>query len=352
MGSIQNNVRFHLVSDIKFAVTTEDLKKKFRFNLCFKIKPYNGLKLWRIHKFVREPMPIQEEERESFGKTCCKSETNTKTVINTFFLLNRKNRWRLKHKVQMILVVFKSRNSLLDYHDTIKKFNEKMTVQSIFDQVIQEFDNTEHWSIEMKKDFVNAPHWSIDKWISNLAKRRRQRKCFNINWILTMSTNLCLRTIQGHSVRIINPTLKDNVVLPENFIEYRIEVNSEPRLGSRRSQSQEGQTSCVFHFCESDLMIKITYGRRSSNGWKVYSVNLSISTAESSSCRSIMTLYGEKNGNTEKCIQNSINVSKYARKLLCGRWSFLGLGSEKKWYKTCSDKPDGNWDRTAEMMIL
>ena len=85
---------------------------------------------------------------------------------------------------------------------------------------------------------------------------------------------------------------------------------------------------------------------------KVYSVNLSISTAESSSCRSIMTLYGEKNGNTQKCTQNSINVSKCARKLLCGRWSFLGLGSEKKGYKTCSDKPDGNWDRTAEMMIL
>ena len=24
------------------------------------------------------------------------------------------------------------------------------------------------------------------------------------------------------------------------------------------------------------------------------------------------------------------------------------LDSETKWYETCSDKPDGNWDRTAE----
>ena len=58
------------------------------------------------------------------------------------------------------------------------------------------------------------------------------------------------------------------------------------------------------------------------------------------------------NGNTEECIQNSLEVSKYARRFPCGRRSFLGLGSEKKWYRTCSDKPDRNWDRTAEMMTL
>ena len=48
-----------------------------------------------------------------------------------------------------------------------------------------------------------------------------------------------------------------------------------------------------------------------------------------------------ENGNTEECIQNSIKVSKYARRFPCGRWSFLKPGSEKEWYKTCSDKPDG-----------
>ena len=33
-------------------------------------------------------------------------------------------------------------------------------------------------------------------------------------------------------------------------------------------------------------------------------------------------------------------------------WSFLGPGSEKTWYGTCSDKTDGDWDRTAERMML
>ena len=33
-------------------------------------------------------------------------------------------------------------------------------------------------------------------------------------------------------------------------------------------------------------------------------------------------------------------------------WSFLGPGSEKKWCGTYSDKPDGDWDQTAERMML
>ena len=33
-------------------------------------------------------------------------------------------------------------------------------------------------------------------------------------------------------------------------------------------------------------------------------------------------------------------------------WSFSGLGSEKKWYVTYTDKPDGSWDRIAENMMM
>ena len=57
-------------------------------------------------------------------------------------------------------------------------------------------------------------------------------------------------------------------------------------------------------------------------------------------------------GNTEKRVTNSVVVSKYARGFPCVRWSFLGFGSEQKWYTNCFDKPEGNWDRTSEMMIL
>ena len=34
------------------------------------------------------------------------------------------------------------------------------------------------------------------------------------------------------------------------------------------------------------------------------------------------------------------------------RWSFLGLGSEKKWFSTHESKPQGEWDRVAELMMI
>ena len=62
-------------------------------------------------------------------------------------------------------------------------------------------------------------------------------------------------------------------------------------------------------------------------------------------------VWGEK-GNTEKCEFNSRTVANYPRKFPRGHLSFLGPGAEKKWYGTCSDKPDGKWDETAEHMML
>ena len=41
-----------------------------------------------------------------------------------------------------------------------------------------------------------------------------------------------------------------------------------------------------------------------------------------------------------------------ARRLLLERWSFWRPESEKKWCGTYSDKPDGDWDKTAERMML
>ena len=35
-----------------------------------------------------------------------------------------------------------------------------------------------------------------------------------------------------------------------------------------------------------------------------------------------------------------------------GRWSFLGPGSEKKWYGTYADKTDGSWDKIAEQRMV
>ena len=40
------------------------------------------------------------------------------------------------------------------------------------------------------------------------------------------------------------------------------------------------------------------------------------------------------------------------KRFLAGRWSFLGPGSEKKWYSTYNERPQGEWDRVAELMMI
>ena len=69
-----------------------------------------------------------------------------------------------------------------------------------------------------------------------------------------------------------------------------------------------------------------------------------------------MSMYNDiawrEGGIRQNCIANSVKMRDYARKFTRGHWSFLGLGSEKEWYGTHHHKPDGEWDKTAEGMML
>ena len=56
--------------------------------------------------------------------------------------------------------------------------------------------------------------------------------------------------------------------------------------------------------------------------------------------------------NEEECLANARLVSLYARKLGKGQWSFVGPGSEKKWYTIKEDSPQGIWDNMTERMLL
>ena len=63
------------------------------------------------------------------------------------------------------------------------------------------------------------------------------------------------------------------------------------------------------------------------------------------------TSWGSKD-NEQECELSAQLVSIHARRFSPGRWSFLGLGSEKKWYSTHEYKPHGEWDRVAEEIII
>ena len=56
--------------------------------------------------------------------------------------------------------------------------------------------------------------------------------------------------------------------------------------------------------------------------------------------------------NEQECLANARLVSLYARKIGKGQWSFIGPGSEKKWYSMKEDSPQGIWDHIAEKMLV
>ena len=60
----------------------------------------------------------------------------------------------------------------------------------------------------------------------------------------------------------------------------------------------------------------------------------------------------DKKDNEEECVANANVVSILAKKFGIGQWSFLGPGSEKKWYSMEENSPQGIWDHVADQMLL
>ena len=59
----------------------------------------------------------------------------------------------------------------------------------------------------------------------------------------------------------------------------------------------------------------------------------------------------DRKGNKDECLANARVVKVLARKFGIGQWSFIGPGSEKKWYSS-ENSPQGAWDTIAEQMLL
>ena len=58
-------------------------------------------------------------------------------------------------------------------------------------------------------------------------------------------------------------------------------------------------------------------------------------------------LWGSED-NERECNAKATLVSLFAKRFPAGRWSFLGPGSETKWYSTYNERPQGKWDRVPE----
>ena len=59
----------------------------------------------------------------------------------------------------------------------------------------------------------------------------------------------------------------------------------------------------------------------------------------------------DRKDNKEQCLKNAEFVKTFAKRFGIGQWSFIGPGSEKKWYPS-ENSPQGAWDHVAEDMLL
>ena len=58
-----------------------------------------------------------------------------------------------------------------------------------------------------------------------------------------------------------------------------------------------------------------------------------------------------RHDNKVECLKNAEFVKTSAKRFGIGQWSFIGPGSEKKWYPS-ENSPHGAWDHVAEDMLL
>ena len=59
----------------------------------------------------------------------------------------------------------------------------------------------------------------------------------------------------------------------------------------------------------------------------------------------------DRHDNKVECLKNAEFVKTFAKRFGIGQWSFIGPGSEKKWYPS-ENSPQGAWDHVAEDMLL
>ena len=95
----------------------------------------------------------------------------------------------------------------------------------------------EFWRLKdyLRKDFEQYQHWSDEKWKSTMARGGGNKKRFQ--YCTDPSGEiLYLRALQGHSGRNpIDPSLHDNVLIPDNFFEYIYHIGCAINLHSTNS---------------------------------------------------------------------------------------------------------------------
>ena len=92
----------------------------------------------------------------------------------------------------------------------------------------------EFWRIKvnLQEHFLHCHHWSDEKWNKSMAGGGGQKNIFQY-CTDSSGTILYLRALQGHSGRsLVDPSLQDNVVIPDGLFQYTYHVGCAINLHS------------------------------------------------------------------------------------------------------------------------
>ena len=220
-----------------------------------KIKPYLGLFVNGIDTFVREAMPIQEEEKAS-KKPAAKARPILKPSSASCWdcTLVEQKQWidteTQESKDPYCFQVSKFITRLLRHSQKVYREDDGAVH---YDQVVNECkekqsDNTGYWSDEMKKHFVNASALVDRKIGISSGKKRRTKEKVSILLGSELSSSIPVRSSNPRRFRKYNQScIARQCTVTRRFYRVylsrrkrkRIEVNSESWFDSRRSQSHK-----------------------------------------------------------------------------------------------------------------
>ena len=130
-------------------------------------------------------------------------------------------------------------------------------------QLLREEDGAiEFWRLKdyLRIEFENSQHWSDEMWKSIMARGGGNKKRFQYGTDSSGQEILYLRALQGHSGRNpIDPSMQDNVLIPDDFFKYIYHVGCAINLHSiinsgliPRGQNLSRERQTVFFYgCES-----------------------------------------------------------------------------------------------------
>ena len=93
----------------------------------------------------------------------------------------------------------------------------------------------EFWRLKdyLRNEFESSQHWSDEKWKSTMAKGGGTKKRFQYCTDPSGQEIVYFGALQGHSGRnFIDPSLQDNVLIPNDFFEYIYHIGCEINLHS------------------------------------------------------------------------------------------------------------------------